>query len=358
METYQENGSQDPVLPFFFFYQETEKGKWIPALASERGNIIRTKKPALVSALDVDNNFNDDLTLDEIRGLRYSGALFFDWDSVSIEEATTHFQEFLTNLKTKGINLDMLRLYATGKKGFHCEIHTQVFMAEMPPAGVHNLPDIYREMAHSLYVPTLDLRIYSAKRGRMWRCPNVHRDNGKYKVQITADEARSMTPDLYDRLCSSPRNSLPIEAPVLNAELALLYAKCMDKVKGRSKRVHAASAESKAFTERFGSKLPPSLAALGQGRFPARRGWNELAMQWCLSAIAVGMTEDAAVDACKGLIQSHISDGNRYNSPSKREDAIRTMYRYLDGNSGYSVSVAGIRSILPQGLRCTDFRGL
>jgi len=45
-------------------------------------------------------------------------------------------------------------------------------------------------MAYKLYVDTLDLRVYSAKRGRMWRTPNVQRENGKYKVPISLGEAR------------------------------------------------------------------------------------------------------------------------------------------------------------------------
>jgi hypothetical protein len=30
-------------------------------------------------------------------------------------------------------------------------------------------------MAYELYVDTLDLRVYSTRKGRMWRAPNVKR---------------------------------------------------------------------------------------------------------------------------------------------------------------------------------------
>ena len=362
MSTEENIVSDDFSTPLYFFYQETEKTSWLPAPAFERDNIIKTKKPALVSALDVDNSFEVDLTVEEIRNLRYSGPLYFDWDSLNIAEATKYFQQFLVNLKAKEVSLDMLRLYATGKKGYHCEIPMQVFMGKVPGAGILNLPDMYREMAHALYVETLDMRIYTARRGRMWRSPNVLRDNGAYKVQITVDEALNMAPELYKQLCSSPRPPLPTEPPVLNGNLGLIYAQARDKVEvkvaGSSTKVRTASATAKAFKARFKSALPPTLAALGRGRFRPRRGWNEVVMQFCLAAIAVDMSADETVAACKQMIQSHESDGNRYSSPAKREDHLRTMYSYLDGASGYTVSVAGIRSILPQGLPCDELKGL
>ncbi len=99
------------------------------------------------------------------------------------------------------------------------------------------------------------------------------------------------------------------------------------------------------------------LVALGQGRLPARGGWNMICLQLATLAQSLGMCEGATLDTFKGLIQNHESDGDRYNSPRKREAELLRMFRYVDGSS-YQVSIAGIRSILPQGLPCNDFRGL
>ena len=212
-------------MTMYLFYQMEGKSKWIPALATERENIAKTRKPALVSVLDVDNSFDTDLTGDEIRALRYSGSFYADFDAEDIEEATEQFKVFLLKLKAMNVDLDMLRLYATGKKGYHIEVPAQMFMGKVPVAGVLHLPHIYREMAYGLFVDTLDMNVYSTKRGRQWRCPNVKRaDNGKYKVQISAEEALAMTPETYSEVCNSPRNALPIEPPSLNADLGLLYA--------------------------------------------------------------------------------------------------------------------------------------
>lgn len=336
-------------MTMYLFYQETEKSKWFPAIASEREAVIRSKKPALVSVLDVDNSFADDLTVDEIRALRYSGPLYFDWDASDIAEATTHFQEFLTNLKARGVNLDMLRLYATGKKGFHCEIPVQVFMGKMPANGIQNLPDIYREIAHSLYVPTLDLRIYTARRGRMWRCHNVLRDNGKYKVQITADEALNMTPELYDSLCSSPRNSLPIEPASFNAEIGLMYAQARDKVeKGVAKKKQKKPTQD--VLKRFGGEWPETLQHILLGvTVKPGVGWNMISMQLAIAASELGKTEEALLAEAEPVITSHESDSTRYNTPRKRRDDLREMFRYVSGNPCYEFSVGGILSlVLPE----------
>lgn len=333
-------------MALYFFYQLEEKGKWIPALASEREAIIKNKKPALVSALDVDNSFDTDLTLDEIRALRYNGAFYADWDAADIDEAITHFKEFLTNLKAKDVNLDMLRLYATGKKGFHCEIPMQMFMGKAPANGMLNLPDIYREMAHALYVPTLDMRVYTARRGRMWRCQNVLRDNGKYKVQISADEALSMTPETYGQICSSPRNALPIEPASLHSDLGLIFAQARDKVeKGvAKKKTKKATPEP---LKKFGGDWPETFTGILCGAtIKPGVGWNLLSMQLAISAAELGKTEEQLLTDAEGLISSHESDSSRYNSASKRRADLREQFRYMSGNPCYEFSVGAILSLV------------
>ena len=333
-------------MTMYFFYQETEKGRWLPALASERDNTIKSKKPALVSALDVDNSFDEDLSVDEIRALKYVGPLYFDWDSESIEEAAQYFKELLVKLQGMGVELSMLRLYATGKKGFHCEIPMQVFMGKVPATGIQNLPDIYREMAHALFVPTLDLRIYTARRGRMWRCPNVLRDNGKYKVQLTVEEALSITHELYEQVCSSPRNSLPVEPPALNAELALLYAQSKDKVERGVSKKKAKKNQADAL-KKFGGEWPETAELIFSGvAIKPDVGWNFISMQLAILASELGKSEQDLLTASEPLVNGHQGDSSRYNTAKKRRDDLREMFRYVNGSPCYEFSVGGVLSLL------------
>lgn len=330
----------------YFLYQPEEKGKWFPALASERENLIKSKKPALVTALDVDSSFDHDLSLDETRALRYSGPAYFDWDAEDLEEATQQFQKFLTNLKAKDVNLDMLRLYATGKKGYHCEIPMPMFMGKPPANGTQYLPDMYREMAHVLFVDTLDLRVYTSRRGRMWRCTNVLRDNGKYKVQISIDEAMGMTTEKYMELCSSPRNALPTEPPVLSSELGLIFAQARDKVEAGAIKRKAKKVSADQLS-RFKGEWPETLSGILAGAIVKPGvGWNHISLQLCITASELGKTEEQLLADAAPLINSHESDSSRYNSPSKRTRDLRDMFRYISGNPCYEFSVGGVMSLL------------
>jgi hypothetical protein len=334
-------------MAFYMFLQMEEKSKWIPALATERENIAKTRKPALVSVLDVDNSFDTDLSLDEIRGLRYSGPLYFDFDAEDIEEACTQFKVFLNNLKAKDVDLDMVRLYATGKKGFHIEVPPQLFMGKMPPSGVLHLPHIYNEIAHALFVDCIDMRVYSSRRGRMWRCPNVKRaDNGKYKVQISAEEALTITPDLYAEICSTPRNPLPVEPPTLNSDLALLYAQSSDKVNKGVAKKKARKTTSNPL-QKFGGEWPDTFEGILQGvTLKADVGWNYISMQLAIVASELGKTEDQLLNDAEGVICNHESDSTRYNTPTKRRQDLRDMFRYVNGNPCYEYSVGAIMSLL------------
>ena len=92
-------------MAFYMFFQQEEKTKWIPALASERESIAKNKKPALVSVLNTDNSFDSDMTVEEIRSVRYEGPFYVDFDAEKIEEATEQFKVFVTKLKAMGLNL-------------------------------------------------------------------------------------------------------------------------------------------------------------------------------------------------------------------------------------------------------------
>ena len=93
-----------------------------------------------------------------------------------------------------GIDVYSLRFFASGSKGFHVEISAKLFDAQ---DGDPYLPLIYKRIAslwkEKFNLETLDLSIYSMKTGRMWRLPNVRRDNGKHKIPLTLDEIAGWT---------------------------------------------------------------------------------------------------------------------------------------------------------------------
>lgn len=96
--------------------------------------------------------------------------------------------------KFYGIDPYGLKFFASGSKGFHVEIPAKFLDAE---DGDPYLPLIYKRIAASwkerFNLTTLDLSIYSMGKGRMWRLPNIRRENGKHKVPLSFEELSGWT---------------------------------------------------------------------------------------------------------------------------------------------------------------------
>ncbi len=356
---------QNKDVSTFFFYQCGQKTPWIAAPASERESVIAEHKPHLVSVLNVESDFSTELTGEQKDALRYKGPFYADFDG-DLDEVIPQFQVFLGKLQELDLDLDQCSLFATGGRGFHLEVPMACFMQDIPPEGIERLPAIYGEIADSLFVDTLDRRVYTAGRGRLWRTPNVQRENGQFKVRITPEEALAMTPELYAELCSTPRYLAPPPPASFNPALANLFAQARDKVATKSKalatkkrKAGPVAAKMKQRCDAVGYPMPPSLIALCTGQMPAREGvgFNQIILQLAISAAAMGLPEDELISLSSALIEGHHGDGERYNSPRKRERELRSMFRYVE-RGHYDLSIGGIRSILPRNALCLDLRGL
>ena len=331
---------------FYFFYQPTFKSSWTLALASERERINRDLKPELNTVLDVNSPMEKEMDLEARGKLRYRGDAYFDFDSEDTEDVIVNFKEFLTNLQAKGANLNSLRLYCSGGKGFHVELPACMLMAKIPVNGIAALPLIYREVAHELFVNTLDLRVYSQGKGRQWRQPNIKREKGTYKVQITVDEAMEMTVERYAELIAHPRPVFPVETAVFTPDLALIYAKCRSRVEDGLRTVKKRKATGQEL-KRFAGQWPETLQKVlsGQG-LKENVGWNYIVIQLATTAVELGKSEDQMVEDAKGLLETYRGDSDRYGNPKKRERELRDKHRLFQENPCYSFSVGGILSMV------------
>lgn len=331
---------------FYFFYQREAKSSWTLALASERANINRDFKPELNTVLDVNESFTDEVKSYEKFELRYRGPLYFDFDAEDIEEAIPNFQEFLTKLQAQGVNLNAIRLFCSGGKGFHIEVPQPIFMSKNPAHGTQALPLIYREIAHKLFVETLDLRVYSLGKGRQWRVPNVKRANGKFKVQITAEEAFDMTPEMYDTITSYARPVFPIEEQGFCGGMGLLFSTASDKVtnalktrKGRTKAVDE--------LKRFKGEWPETVKAILSGAdLKENVGWNYICVQLAVVADSLGKTEEQLLADAEGLIETYSGDSERYGTVRKRRMELVNKFRYMQENPCYEFSAGGVLSMV------------
>lgn len=330
-------------MPNYFYVQQDFKiSKWRGVPASRMADVIREDKPDMVSVLAA-SELLDDLTSDEIHKVTYMGPMYFDFDSKDIVQATAQANLFLGKLHDKGVNLNSLRLYASGSKGYHLELPEAIFMEKVPAKGVQALPTVYREVALALYVDTLDLNVYSGKRGRMWRTVDKLRDNGKYKVQITLAELQSMTVENYTSLTSNPRGVLHTDKPQLCIDLSVLYSSSTQavdkklKLRGKTKADPHAAKKSKG--------LSVEMLMDGHG-IKEGVGFHPIALQIAIAAVTAGVTCDAMLEASKGLCKKHQSDSSRYASAGARQEELRRMYAYVNDNPCYTFSVGALKSIL------------
>jgi len=341
----------------YCFYQ-TKGGAhaWECALASERDRLISQDKVEFVSVLDVDNSFTQDLTREELDAVKYAApnGFYADFDG-DLEEVLGQAKVFLLKLQDEQkFDLSQARLWFTGGRGCHIELPIPCFLPKVPPSGIAHLPAIFKEIAMMLYVDTLDLRVYTGKRGRQWRTPNVQRSNGLYKVQVTVDEFLDATPETYESICKAPRAPLPLSPASFNPKLGLLFNQAKEKTELslRRRKSKKASAEQ---AERFNGQWPDSFRLLLTGEnLKPTVGWNQIAMQVASFGIALGKTEEQVIEDAQGLINYHAGDSDRYGSPKKRERELRNQYRYQDGNPCYEFSLGGIKSLFAKGSYTSD----
>lgn len=333
-----------------YYQQNGGEEVWKPIPTANLNSIADAM---FVTILAVDSPVHEDMTKEELAGIKYKGDLYFDLDDAASPASTAkHTQELIKHLEVLGIFPDQLAIYASGGKGFHVLVPCECFFLKMPKTGIALLPAIYKEMAFELAVPSLDLRVYTARKGRMFRQANVKRPNGLFKVRIHHSELVDLTEEKYKEICSEPRRDIDIDqAPAELAYGALeLFDRCRAKVsKSQSKKKHVKPVNLPKDLPSF------DLMLRGEG-IKEGTGFHQLAMQIAITAHARGMTEFDLLQAATKLIDLHAGDGNRYNTSAKRRQELARMFSYTDDNPCYEYNSAAIRALLSH--NAPDLSGL
>ena len=341
---------------YYFYQQDGKESRWTEALADRRQVITQEVKPAFSTVLDLsfipDNN--EDWTK-----VKYRGPLYCDFDAGDdLPYVCEQFKEFLGRLHAElDFDLTQAKFFASGSKGFHLEIAPECFIPKVPEGGTPYLAYIYREMAQSILVDTLDLNVYTGKRGRQWRTTNVERENGCYKVPLTLDEVFAMNEDLYREVIKAPRPEPTPTPPYCNAKFALLFDRSREKVVGamrnKKKRMEKASAVLDPWKK--SGKTPPTMQSLMNGdNISDGAGFQSIAMQLAIYATSVGMNRKAFIDNCQGLCEKHVSDSRRYNTEGKRREELGRMYDYMEQDVLYDFDVGPIVRLLKPGTSVAD----
>ena len=331
---------------------------WSVFLADQEERIVRERKPAFTTILAADNDCSAErMDAEDWAKIHYKGPYYVDFDADSLGEAINKVQQFIRKLRDDhNFDCEQAQYYASGGKGFHVIIPEACFLEKPSSRGFAFLPAIYKEISMELYVDTLDLRVYTARRGRQFRTANVERPDkpGVHKVPLSYAEIMEITEDTYRELVKAPRHVPPPLEPTYNIGLGLLFVQAKEKVERAQKNRKKSKVDEKLL-KKFGGDFPPSIVALMTGENVAHDvGFQKIALQLALAAHALGKSEQVFLALCDGLCERHVSDGTRYNTPAKRRRELSRMWAYCDGNPCYTFSVGGIKSTMTKDTKTPD----
>lgn len=137
---------------------------------------------------------------------------YLDIDNADMEKAKEDALEAIKYiLHNYGIDTKFLKIYFSGKKGFHILVPSAMFDIKPCP----NLNLIYRIMVEDLKKSTvndsIDMKIYDKR--RLLRLPNsVHPSTKLYKIPITYSELKSLSCEQIQSLAKEPR-TIATETP-------------------------------------------------------------------------------------------------------------------------------------------------
>lgn len=328
-------------MTWYRYWQATPDSAWNACPSGEYKEVQARERPPFSTVLELDCVVDDYFQKEDFAKIKYRGDFYADFDGESLEEVIPQAQKFVEKILEKGVDPQDLEIAATGGRGFHVIVPMRCFIRKPNSAGYQYLPQIYKEMAYNLYVDTLDMRVYSARKGRMWRNYGVARPNGKYKVWVPYEVFVKLTPETYLETVTSPNAPPPQRKEVAySGPMGALFQASSDKVEQGSKRKAKKVGGS---LEGFKGLAPPTLARIMAGEvLKPDAGFQKVAMQLAICAHELGWELKRFLGACEGLISKHQSDGSRYNTPDKRRRELSRMYDYMEGNPCYDYGAGAI----------------
>lgn len=304
------------------------------------------------------NHFITVLTVNEKAGpgesvtddAMYQGPFYLDFDSDEIKKSIAAVKTTIKKLLKNEVPREALRVWATGKRGFHILIEQACFTEDKP---IRKLPLAYKFMMTQLKLPEkeTDHTVYSCGKGRMWRIANKKReDNQKYKVAITVQEALDMTPELYDSLVSQPRD---LELPVYNKKVPFLQGLfALSNSRAQEAEKPAACFLDPDVIQGLQGTLPPCLEQLLDGRdLNEDQGYNAISMQAGKGISAFG--PDRAKELIDRVAQN-VNGKNTYNTPEKRRKHTTTAVNIAKRAKGYEWSCRSMLTCLKDDECCDN----
>jgi len=281
------------------------------------------------TVLALDRNPNDiETSLEQ----SYWGPFYIDIDDdkdfANAHSITKQILRYL--VKSYNLNVDTdIQVFATGKKGFHILLNPYLFMDHKPKKQLAYRYKLMAAMIQTNLEVKLDMVVYSGKKGRMWRIPNVVReDNGKFKVQLTFLEAISEDSKyIIDTLCLEPRTGLNTGwTKIPRNPLAVSWFKACEIPVIQNKMI----IEEEDLRNQEIPEGISKLAALKDININAR--FNLLILNAAVYGARAGWTE---ADTLKYFTKTLTYDSSVYTTKDSKIDHFRNVFGFVRENKDY-----------------------
>lgn len=327
------------------YFQRQEKSAWIPVAAENAERTALNDGGVRLTVLATSAMLGGIDGTAAPKDLKYHGPLYFDIDHgddlpLAIAAGNKLVAKLIEEYEMEERDIE---IFLSGKKGLHVFIQPHHFNFTR---SVLRLPKVYLEMAKHLYVSGMDMQVYSTRNA--FRLPNVKRDDGRYRVQVTAKELRELTHERYLELTSEPRNSFrpPMPSNKVYTQLAVLFEQAMEQARKAERPVSdSARVFAPMLRQQFASELPPCIHHLAEGRRAETRSFNEVAVQ--VAIFAARLTPDGL-----GTFEpmfTRIADNQSstsYATPRQRQEHMEGQYNYMRHTDSYEFSCNAMRSVL------------
>lgn len=152
-------------------------------------------------------------------GPAYADFIPIDIDSKDLGQAIYQTIRALEILKSHDVDINVLKLYFSGSKGFHIMVPSDLVGVE-PGADIH---DRFRSFVKRLMIGVeYDTSIYD--KVRLFRVPNTRNTkSNKYKIPLYPFELYNTTHDEIMELASTKREDWEPEEATMNEGLSELY---------------------------------------------------------------------------------------------------------------------------------------
>lgn len=196
----------------YLIFRPDKKETWKIYGQKQLAGLERDPAFITVLAVDQDPEVLESAGEDPLDHVKFSGPMYWDFDGTDLDAVLDDSRTLVKWLQDHlNIPTDYINIWLSGQKGVHVTVPGEIFGVRAP---TKLLPWIYREIALSLDLENLDKGVYSAGKGRMWRCEGIPRPgSGTFKVGITLKELESMDAQQYEVLVAAARPPLELQIP-------------------------------------------------------------------------------------------------------------------------------------------------